>query len=444
MQRVVSPHFLGGVMKILSLRFGAALFAALFLVSTSAVAATDNIGSVAEIVRSASATPLDGAAKPVKTKDGINQYDTIETVAKGGIKINFIDETELQLGGNSRLLIDEMVFDPASLQGKSVINLLAGTYVFVSGKMPKENVDIRTPSATIGIRGTEFTVQVSDTGATSVSVIDGLVEMTSIATGGQVSIPAGSNSSVSESGAVAEVAVGLVPTGDTVVDSAAQVLVAQVAATNAAKAVQETQTTTETQEQPAEEPQTAVTQPEQETTSVAPEATPETSGGNGNRNTTIPVQANVSKAQGAASKFSGREVNYNVNTRQFETDVRDQKLNGPGRNVPNGVARGNAGSTETATDAPAAAAGVPDLGASSTLKPVNAKAAISSSKSQAAVKSASNNGKALGLVNGNNGRGPGSNNGNGPGNNNGNNGNGPGNNNGNGPGNNNGQGNGNN
>lgn len=416
---------------MINVRWIAIAVALFFAMSGPGLAANSPsvIGSVENVVRTASSTPLGGTAKRVSANDGISQYDTIETVAKGGIKINFVDETELQLGGDSRLLIDEMVFDPASKQGKSVINLLAGTYVYISGNIPRDNVEIRTPSSTIGIRGTEFTVHVTQSGATSVSVIDGLVEMRSLATGAQVSIPAGSNASVSETGVVAQPTPGLVKTGDTVVDAAAETLVAQVAA----KAVQDTATTTSTttEEQPAEQPDTQVQ------TSVETD----TASGDGERrgNNSIPVQANVSNAKGAASKFSGKEVNYQVNSRKLDTYVREQKTNsGNG-----GAARGkksDTGSGAEAADTPAS--GIEnminsnaDTARSSSNRPAAVTSAIKNSKAQAVTKAASKGkGNAFGA---NNGKGPGNNNGKGPGNNNGQ---GPGNNNGQGPGNNNGQG----
>lgn len=378
------------------------------------------IGAVENIVRTASNTPLGGAKKSISVNDGINQYDTVETVAKGGIKINFVDETELQLGGNSRLLIDEMVFDPASKQGKSVINLLVGTYVYVSGQMPKGNVEIRTPTSTIGIRGTEFTVQVNQSGATNVSVIDGMVEMRSLATGAQISIPAGSNASVSETGTVAPVSPGLVKTGDAVVDAAAETLVAQVAA----KAVQDTASqnssdTTTTEEQPTAPSET------QAPTATDTDTATDDSGRKGN--SSIPAQANVSKANGAASTFSTREVNYQMNSKKLDTYVGEQRAN---------KANGGLGKGKTSTSGEGGAAAIENMvntnpggGAASSARPSAVTSAIKNSKAQATTKS---NGNAFGA---NHGFGPGNNNGQGPGNNNGQ---GPGNNNGQGPGSNNG------
>lgn len=206
--------------------------------AASASVPLETIGTVETVKLKAHSVPLDGQRRAIDTDDNIRQYDTIETVKDGAVSIQFIDETTLQVGGNSRLLIDEMVFDPATGDGASVINLIEGTYFFISGVLPKQNVEIRTPTATIGIRGTEFTVNVEASGATSVSVIDGLVLMESLTTGQVATLPAGTNSRVSSTGQVAEVQTGVVKTGDTSVDTVVEARAEELAAAQPANDTQ--------------------------------------------------------------------------------------------------------------------------------------------------------------------------------------------------------------
>ena len=96
----------------------------------------------------------------------IELYDTLNT-GNGRIAIEFIDEAELRLTEHSRVLIDEVIFDPDPSKNKMVMKFAMGTARFTSGKlgmMNKANIRIETPTATIGIRGTDFTATVDELG----------------------------------------------------------------------------------------------------------------------------------------------------------------------------------------------------------------------------------------------------------------------------------------
>src|SRR5690606_1824303 len=67
--------------------------------------------------------------------------------------------------------------DPRSRDGHYAIRLTLGVFRFTAGQMLKKNVRLETPGVTIGIRGTDFIVEVSATGATKVSVLSGQVSM---------------------------------------------------------------------------------------------------------------------------------------------------------------------------------------------------------------------------------------------------------------------------
>lgn len=85
-------------------------------------------------------------------------HDIIETGPGGKAHILFIDDTELTLGENARLTVDEYVFDAeAKTPGKGRFSVLNGAFLFVSGlisKHEKPDVEIATTYGTIGIRGT--------------------------------------------------------------------------------------------------------------------------------------------------------------------------------------------------------------------------------------------------------------------------------------------------
>ena len=98
------------------------------------------------------------------TKDFVVQsYDKAQTEA-GRMGIKFVDDTTIKITEHSQVIIDEFVFDPDPSKSKLAVNFLKGTARFttgLTGKVPKENMILRTNSATVGIRGTDFSVTVN-------------------------------------------------------------------------------------------------------------------------------------------------------------------------------------------------------------------------------------------------------------------------------------------
>ncbi len=89
--------------------------------------------------------------------------DTLRTGRNGSLGIVFNDDTFLSLGPGSVLIIDEFVFAPKQGKFSIVIRMLKGTAAYLSGLISKLSPDsayFKTPSASIGIRGTKFVVKV--------------------------------------------------------------------------------------------------------------------------------------------------------------------------------------------------------------------------------------------------------------------------------------------
>lgn len=89
--------------------------------------------------------------------------DTIWTGPDGSIGIVFNDDTFLSLGPGSTLVIDEFVFAPRQGNFSIAIRILKGTAAYLSGliaKLAPESAHFKTPTASIGIRGTKFAVKV--------------------------------------------------------------------------------------------------------------------------------------------------------------------------------------------------------------------------------------------------------------------------------------------
>ena len=99
--------------------------------------------------------------------------DDIRT-GNGRIAIQFIDDSVIRLTEHSKVIIDKFIFDPNPEKSELALSFIKGTGRFVTGKLKrikKENIKIRTNSATIGIRGTDFTVSVDETGRSLVILL---------------------------------------------------------------------------------------------------------------------------------------------------------------------------------------------------------------------------------------------------------------------------------
>ena len=102
---------------------------------------------------------------PAKPGMAVQEADKLVTGADGTLGVTFTDNSLLSVGPNSALAIDRYVFDSTTHAGQFESTLSKGTLAAVSGKMVKqspESMRVRTPSAIMGVRGTEFVVQVGE------------------------------------------------------------------------------------------------------------------------------------------------------------------------------------------------------------------------------------------------------------------------------------------
>lgn len=100
----------------------------------------------------------------------IEMNDKIET-KNGKIKITFKDNTVVSITEHSSLVIDDFVYDPKSNAGKLNIKAAAGTVRYVSGAIAHNDpkaVNIKTPTAAIAVRGTDFIMSVNEIGSSMI------------------------------------------------------------------------------------------------------------------------------------------------------------------------------------------------------------------------------------------------------------------------------------
>lgn len=141
------------------------MFFALGLVFTgSSVAAS--IGSVTEHQGPPAQLERDKEKLDAAQGTEVQMNDTIST-ARSKMKLTFDDNTDVSLTEQSRLVIDDFVYDPDSGTGRLAATVAMGTVRYASGAVAKnsrENVRLRTPTATISVRGTDFTMTVDEIG----------------------------------------------------------------------------------------------------------------------------------------------------------------------------------------------------------------------------------------------------------------------------------------
>lgn len=143
--------------------------------------ALDPSGTAVAVVQATNATGPGGArvlgdAKPVFSGD------TIKTGDIGRAQIRFNDDTRLVVSSNSSVVIDRFVVAASGSAGGATMNFARGAFRFMSGTGASEAYALQTPTATIGVRGTEFDISVGPQG-TQVLVFDGAVEVCNRASG---------------------------------------------------------------------------------------------------------------------------------------------------------------------------------------------------------------------------------------------------------------------
>ncbi len=106
-----------------------------------------------------------GQAMPGQVGMTLEAADVLKTGTDGAVGITMRDNSLLSAGPNSILALSRFEFDPTTSQGRFDARLQRGTLAVVSGRIAKQSAEamtLRTPSAVLAVRGTEFVVQALD------------------------------------------------------------------------------------------------------------------------------------------------------------------------------------------------------------------------------------------------------------------------------------------
>ena len=159
------------------------------------------IGAISRIQGEASGTRGD-ATRPLALNASVFLNEAVSTGAAARLEVTFADNTRLTLGENAKLTLDTYIFNPAASRG-TVRFRVVGAFRFLSGQVSKlanSDVNVTTPSATIGIRGTEFWGGPIDGQSLGVFLVDGAVSVSNAA-GAQILNQPGQGTNIATLGA---------------------------------------------------------------------------------------------------------------------------------------------------------------------------------------------------------------------------------------------------
>lgn len=122
--------------------------------------AEEPIGSVATLTGKATVKRNDRTI-PLALKDDIYLNDIVQTSASSSLGITFGDGTTFSLKANAQITIDDFVYEEGGKNNKGLFGVAKGTVAFVASQVAKTgDMQITTPTATLGIRGTSGLVEV--------------------------------------------------------------------------------------------------------------------------------------------------------------------------------------------------------------------------------------------------------------------------------------------
>jgi len=142
-----------------------ACFAALMSAAATACAQADQPAGMIKTTKGTTAIERDGKKTAVTPGAAVMASDRIVTGADGSVGITLRDETLLSVGPNSSVWLEKYAFDPTTHEGALNATVKKGTMAVISGKLSKQNpnaVQFKTPSSILGVRGTEFVIEVGD------------------------------------------------------------------------------------------------------------------------------------------------------------------------------------------------------------------------------------------------------------------------------------------
>lgn len=139
------------------------------LIGWAPAVVADEIGTVALAQNEVIGTNGAGGDRALLVGNPIFQDELVRTTAQARAEFLFLDQTSLAMGPNTELVLDRFVFDPSSQNGEMALSLGKGALRFIGGALSDNSpAIIKTPTATIGIRGSSALISITDQGTQAI------------------------------------------------------------------------------------------------------------------------------------------------------------------------------------------------------------------------------------------------------------------------------------
>ena len=139
-----------------------ALVLAIITISLPEIAiAQSNIGSASSVKNRVDGV-IGGQARSLSAGSAVHSNELIRSGDDSIANLVFIDQTRLSVGPKSEVRLDKFVYNPDQRSGAVVIQATRGAYRFATGTQDSRNYQIKTPYATLGVRGTVLEVVVTE------------------------------------------------------------------------------------------------------------------------------------------------------------------------------------------------------------------------------------------------------------------------------------------
>jgi hypothetical protein len=126
----------------------------------------------------ATGTRVSGQTESLVYFERVFAEERVDTDEAANTSLQFLDETSLYVGSLSSVMLDRFVYDPSSGNGDAVISFGKGAFRFITGSIKnKEAVSLRTPTASMVIRGTHLLIFVLLDGTSEINVLDGAIDI---------------------------------------------------------------------------------------------------------------------------------------------------------------------------------------------------------------------------------------------------------------------------
>jgi len=131
-----------------SIFFASAVLALAFALQPTAAKA-QRIGSASSVKPDASGS----VAGTLSAGSSVHARETVRTGSSGQAHLRFIDSSNMSVGPSSNVRLDKFVYDPNKGTGSAAVEASRGAFRFVTGSQNKNEIKIKTPTGTLGVRG---------------------------------------------------------------------------------------------------------------------------------------------------------------------------------------------------------------------------------------------------------------------------------------------------